>query len=70
MCTCKICGKETRKGRQTCIGCTHTIEVASKQDKASKSSQRIALDHLQKNSGLAIISFSSFKKKRTAQHEG
>ena len=64
MCKCKICGAETRKGRETCISCTSTLEVAKKGEKASKHHQERALKHLTANPGLSIISWGSFRKKK------
>lgn len=60
MCKCKICGEETRKGRQTCIGCRSTLEVAKKYEKAPQSKKDRAAKHLIKKPGLIKISWHKF----------
>ena len=62
MCKCKVCGKETRKGRQICIGCKSTMEVARKLEKASGHEKERAGKHLIENPGLIKISWHKFFK--------
>lgn len=60
---CKICGKETAKGRQVCIGCNCTKEVFRKGSKSSKTQQEIATKHmLSTDKNLSLISWKSFFK--------
>jgi len=59
---CKICGEETRKGRQTCIGCTCIKEVTHRGNSTSDFQKDKATSHIMKKPFLADISWSSFFK--------
>lgn len=61
---CKICGTETKKGRQTCIGCDSIKKVAKSGEYAPKEAIVKAEEHLKKKPDLiSIVSFKSFFKK-------
>ena len=62
---CKICGNETKKDREICLGCVSVKRVAKSRDKAPKVFLNKAVEHLDKNPGLLNISWSSFFKKNT-----
>lgn len=63
MCKCKICGKETRKNRQICLGCTCTKAVFKKKNKASKTEVKKATEHmLSTDIDMSLISWKSFSK--------
>lgn len=65
MCKCKICGNETAKNRQTCIGCDSVKKLTKKGSKAPKPIVEKAKEHLNNNPGLFQISWPSFFKKHT-----
>jgi hypothetical protein len=60
---CKICGIETRKGRQTCLGCNCIKKVAKSGVKAPKSIKTKAFQHLENKPELKYICWLSFFKK-------
>ena len=62
MAKCKICGNETRKGRQECIGCRNLKKAMMKKGKASATEFEKAKKHLLKNPKLTIISWFKFGK--------
>ncbi len=63
MSKCKICGDETKKQREICLGCYSLKKVARNKDKSAKRDFEIASSHLEKNPRLINLSWPSFWKK-------
>jgi len=67
MSECKICGKATRKGRQTCIGCDSVKKVVKEGDNASLFCKSKAEKHLKETPGLFCIAWNKLARKKEKQ---